>query len=314
MNTAEHVDELIANWKVLSLSKAELVKNIAEACIGWPYVYGEWGNYCTVSVRRSRSNSIAQKMPAESKVILNTCQVLRASNPKADCKGCKYFPDGKKSRCFDCRGFTHWLLLQIGIDIKGQGATSQWDTNANWLIKGPIDQIPKDKVCVVFMWDSKKKNMSHTGMHVGGGVIIHCSGEVKEGRTTDRGWTHYAIPVGMEGDVPVPVERPTLKKGSRGEYVTLLQTKLLQLGYDLEPYGPDGSFGNKTVSAVKAFQKDHNLVADGIVGRNTWAALDATDSEPKPVVPLYTVTIPHLSKEKAEELVTVYAPATMTKE
>lgn len=304
MNTAEHADELIQNWKVLSVSKAELVKNTAEACIGWPYVYGEWGAYCTVSVRRSRSNGIAQRMPDESKVILNTCQVLRASKPQPDCKGCKYYPDGKKVRCFDCRGFTHWVLEQAGIDIKGQGATSQWDTNTNWLIKGPISQMPKDKVCVVFMWDSKKQNMSHTGLHIGNGDIVHCSGEVKRGRYDDRGWTHYAIPNGMEGEVPVTEQKPTLRKGSRGEYVTLLQTKLLQLGYSLEPYGPDGIFGNKTVEAVKAFQKSHNLAVDGIVGRNTWAALDDAASEPKPepVRIFYTVTLPHLDYETACEL------------
>lgn len=317
MNTAEHVDELIQNWKVLSMPKAEIVQNLAMACIGWPYVYGEWGNYCTVSVRRSRSNSIAQRMPAESKVILNTCQVLRASGPKPDCKGCKYYPDDKKVRSFDCRGFTHWLLEQVGIEIKGQGATSQWNTSTNWLIKGPISQIPTDKVCVVFMWDSKNQNMSHTGMHIGGGVIIHCSGEVKEGLITDRGWTHYAIPVGMEGSVspmPTPVTKPTIRNGSVGEYVMEAQNKLIEAGYDLGRSGADGKFGAKTVAAVKAFQKSKGLTADGIVGKDTWAALDAVSGDVKPVVDLYTVTIPHLTKEKAEELVTVYAPATMTKE
>lgn len=317
MNTAEHVDELIQNWKVLSMPKAEIVQNLAMACIGWPYVYGEWGNYCTVSVRRNRSNSIKQKMPDESKVILNTCQVLRASKPQPDCNGCEFYPEGKKVRCFDCRGFTHWLLEQIGIEIKGQGATSQWSTNTNWLIKGPISQIPTDKVCVVFMWDSKKQNMSHTGMHIGNGVIVHCSGKVKEGKTTDRGWTHYAIPVGLEGSVtpmPTPVTKPMIRNGSVGEYVMEAQNKLIEAGYDLGRSGADGKFGAKTVAAVKAFQKSKGLKADGIVGKDTWAALDAVSGDVKPVADLYTVTIPHLTKEKAEELVTVYAPATMIKE
>ena len=35
-------------------------------------------------------------------------------------------------------------------------------------------------------------SMSHTGMHLGNGEIIHCSGEVKRGKAADRGWTHYA--------------------------------------------------------------------------------------------------------------------------
>ena len=39
--------------------------------------------------------------------------------------------------------------------------------------------------------------MSHTGLHIGDGFIIHCSGEVKEGSIDDTSWTHYAIPKGL---------------------------------------------------------------------------------------------------------------------
>lgn len=35
----------------------------------------------------------------------------------------------------------------------------------------------------------------------------------------------------------------------------------------------DGSFGPKTNAGVKAFQRENCLVADGIVGPNTWRAL-----------------------------------------
>jgi len=35
----------------------------------------------------------------------------------------------------------------------------------------------------------------------------------------------------------------------------------------------DGKIGRKTQKAIKAFQKDHRLKADGIVGKKTWAEL-----------------------------------------
>lgn len=57
----------------------------------------------------------------------------------------------------------------------------------------------------------------------------------------------------------------TLKRGSRGDDVKTLQ-KMLSLA-------EDGIFGEITEEAVKAYQKDWGLIADGIVGPKTWASL-----------------------------------------
>ena len=59
--------------------------------------------------------------------------------------------------------------------------------------------------------------------------------------------------------------QPTLKYGSRGMAVRYLQYRL---GIQF-----DGQFGNQTEQGVEAFQRAHNLNADGIVGPATWAAL-----------------------------------------
>ncbi|PKG21765.1 hypothetical protein CWS01_20870 [Niallia nealsonii] len=40
-------------------------------------------------------------------------------------------------------------------------------------------------------------------------------------------------------------------------------------GYD--PKGFDGIFDTEMLAAIKKFQKDHGLTADGIVGPNTFA-------------------------------------------
>ena len=64
---------------------------------------------------------------------------------------------------------------------------------------------------------------------------------------------------------------PTLKKGARGNITKLLQEKLVSLGYNTN--GVDGIFGVGTEKAVMSFQKSNGLVADGIVGINTWRKL-----------------------------------------
>jgi len=57
-----------------------------------------------------------------------------------------------------------------------------------------------------------------------------------------------------------------LKKGSKGQEVKLLQEFL--------KIGADGIFGKGTEAAVKAWQSNNNLVADGIVGSKTWSAMN----------------------------------------
>lgn len=56
-------------------------------------------------------------------------------------------------------------------------------------------------------------------------------------------------------------------------FVTDLQTRLRSLGFRKNP--PDGKFGPVTKAEVQAFQTARSLQADGVVGDNTWAALDA---------------------------------------
>ena len=70
---------------------------------------------------------------------------------------------------------------------------------------------------------------------------------------------------------------PTLKNGSRGNFVYLLQFILNQYGANLSV---DGIFGNNTDTAVRNFQQINGLTVDGIVGRNTWKTLLTLPSYP----------------------------------
>lgn len=63
---------------------------------------------------------------------------------------------------------------------------------------------------------------------------------------------------------------PTIRNGSRGNFVRILQYLLNYYGANLSV---DGVFGGGTLRAVQNFQRANNLTADGIVGRNTWIKL-----------------------------------------
>ena len=69
----------------------------------------------------------------------------------------------------------------------------------------------------------------------------------------------------------VRVDAASMKQGSKGSNVKQLQQNLIGLGY-LEG-SADGIYGGKTKSAVKEFQSDFGLSADGTAGEATQSAV-----------------------------------------
>ena len=66
--------------------------------------------------------------------------------------------------------------------------------------------------------------------------------------------------------------RPVLARGSQGDAVVQLQNLLRDENFAV---AVDGDFGPGTEVAATRFQSENGLTADGIVGPQTWAALDA---------------------------------------
>lgn len=84
-----------------------------------------------------------------------------------------------------------------------------------------------------------------------------------------------------------PPAWPVLRQGASGTAVVTLQTRLEAWGF--RSVAADGNFGPATLAAVKSFQAAHSLVADGVVGALTWAALEKS---PPPPPPMATATQP----------------------
>lgn len=64
-----------------------------------------------------------------------------------------------------------------------------------------------------------------------------------------------------------------IKRGSQGQDVIDVQTRLKKIGYAPGKVGADGTFGEATETAIKSFQRDRGLEPDGIVGEETWREL-----------------------------------------
>ena len=310
MNTAEYVNQQIAILKTSGIPLMDAAWQAAILCVGWPYIYGDNGKKCTIAHREAVYNKNPEKKVYQN--VRAKCQAIRESNPTGSCSGCKWYPNSKRVLAYDCRGFTYWILLQIyGWKLMGAGATSQWNNADNWTAQGTIDTIPDDVLVCLFQRDAESpKVMAHTGLGYHG-ETVECQSGVQYKKARENKWTHWGIPkcVSEIPPEPDPSYRPTLRKGDSGTYVTLMQEMLIQRGYDCGKTGADGKFGNATFAAVKAFQTANGLTADGICGKNTWAALEG--SEP---TKFYTVTVPHLTLVQADSLIAQWPGAVKQEE
>ena len=228
----------------------------------------------------------------------------------------------------DCSGLFVYAFQKYGIRISHSSHYQYTDYCAEkgTLSKGKrTDGKALKPGTAVFVYKDETKRYTHIGLYVGNGEVIEAYGTQKGvimSSVTDNKWNRWgemkkvdfseekASPEDPEHSAPeAPETRKTLRKGDKGSQVKELQERLLNLGYPLPKYGADGDFGKETETAVKAFQHDNGLNADGVVGKNTWTALDKA----KPMQ-LYRVTIPGLMKHEAEAFVNNYAGAKMEEE
>ena len=99
------------------------------------------------------------------------------------------------------------------------------------------------------------------------------------GESIDPRPADHIADAGKKGDEPrsYALRLPYLSRGNFGELVAAVQTLLILEGYPCGPDGADGDFGQNTETAVRKFQEQLGLTADGIVGPETGAALFDTE-------------------------------------
>ncbi len=70
--------------------------------------------------------------------------------------------------------------------------------------------------------------------------------------------------------------RPTLKKGvtNQGGCVTAVQGFYNYVADEKFVVSIDGLYGNQTALVTAAYQRDHRIAIDGIVGSHTWAQIE----------------------------------------
>ena len=186
----------------------------------------------------------------------------------------------------DYRGLFSWAFKKLGGYMYHGSDTmyKKYCTDKGELKKGKrTDRGTLKPGTAVFVWNGS--TYSHVGLYIGGNTVIEAMSTIN-GVTTSRvtagKWTHWGELSGVDyaaENSQLNTEIPgTIRQGSKGEPVRKCQTILDRLGYDLGSWGVDGDFGKDTLAAVKAFQKEHGLAVDGIVGKLTWRELMNNES------------------------------------
>ena len=300
----------------MSMKAAELVEKFRYALDNrWGYIYGTAGILWTAARQKQKIDYMVNKYGTSWK---KNSEAREDNYYSAALNGEKWIG----SYVADCSGLFHWAYNKLGEYI-AHGSNSIWDGYCS--TKGSLfsgkrrDGKELMPGTAVFTLNIKDGKHNHIGLYVGSGKVIEASGTIAgvcTSNITDGKWKCFGELKKVEYDSSAepggdPVERLTIRKGSKGDAVAECQKMLLTLGYDLGPYGVDGDFGKATEAAVKAFQKDHDLTVDGIVGRKTWEALEsAFNSDEPPKEPKYVVTIPGLDLSQAKAVCNNYPGST----
>lgn len=162
----------------------------------------------------------------------------------------------------DWQGVTNGNTNLIGIEAENTGKNDDF----------PWPEVQMDAYC---------RGVAAILKHIGQGKIMCCGHKeyaLPHGRKSDPQFNmdvfRLRISIVMDGLAPPPKmvpsfdsnSRPTLRRNSTSDLVKGVQAKL--------GVAADRSFGAKTEAAVRVFQRVHGIVPDGIVGPETWAALD----------------------------------------
>lgn len=280
--------------------KASELVSFCKSMLGMPYWYGTCVYKCTSGTLANKTKQYPSHYGSA-----RTAKYKSDISKKLVCADCVglvkgfFWTNGGKT-VKEAIGTDNKITSKYGANgcpDKSAGGMLNW-CKSKGAKNGSISSLPDVPGILLF-------SPGHVGVYIGGGEAIEARGfkyGIVQTKVASRSWTTWAyMPSAIleydtvnqnhheeatgepSEDVPNDLGSRVLSKGCEGEDVKVLQEKLAALGYDLgtcatDKNGVDGSYDSKTVNAVKCFQKDHGLTANGQYDEKTHAKLLTIDT------------------------------------
>lgn len=159
--------------------------------------------------------------------------------------------------------------VAVTIEVANCSGAPDWkisDKAYAALIDLCVDICKRNDIRALDYTGDKNGNLTRHNMF----AATACPGPYLQGKFSD-----IAREVNSKLGAQTAPQVHVLAKGDEGAEVKWLQEALIKLKYDLGKWGADSDFGSATQKAVKKFQKDSGLTQDGVVGPQTYAAINA---------------------------------------
>lgn len=205
---------------------------------------------------------------------------------------------------YDCSSFVITAWQQAGVPVRSSGASYTGNMLPVFLRCGFRDVTKQVNLASgkgLQKGDVLLNTAHHAELYVGNGQCVKAGsnehGGAAGGASGDQTgreicvsgyynypWDHVLRYMGGETNTssgaaapPSPqgegIVLPMLRRGSRGESVKAMQAVLIADGCDCGPDGADGDFGPATETALRRYQAENGLDADGVCGDMSWKKL-----------------------------------------
>ncbi len=164
-----------------------------------------------------------------------------------------------KCEC-DCSSLMHVCAVVGGANLKyGINGHTTWTLASALEASGDYEKLTDAKYLTSDRYLKR------------GDILINTDAHTAMALENGAGEATVPLTQGSQSGIYMSLKLPLLKQGSESDAVWTMQTMLTARGYDTK--GADGEFGPNTLTALKTFQSDMGLEADGECGANTWTML-----------------------------------------